>query len=100
MKKNIDEREAQLRTLAGVLLLLFALFLENSTLRILFAMSAAILAGTSFLRTCLLYTLLGKKISEQQQVLTDTQTKEENTEEGSAVISNSTEDTKNEEGKI
>jgi hypothetical protein len=77
MKKNIDPQEAQMRTLVAVLLLLVALFLESTAIRILLAVSSAILAGTAFLRSCPIYTLLGKNALNQETSAGDTEIQEQ-----------------------
>lgn len=64
MKKNIGTQEAHIRTIAGVVVLLFALFIvDNPNFRILLAVIAAILAGTAYMRSCLIYTLLKRDTS-------------------------------------
>lgn len=69
MEKNIGSEEAHIRTIAGAVLILFAMFIiENATLRILVATLSAILAGTAFFRTCPLYYLLKKNTREIEMV--------------------------------
>jgi len=67
MKKNVSIQEAHIRTLVAIILLLLALFIINNAVgRILFAVLAAILAGTAFFHTCPLYTLMDKSTREQE----------------------------------
>ncbi|HCC05486.1 TPA: hypothetical protein DEP58_04255 [Patescibacteria group bacterium] len=74
MKKNVSTQEAHIRTLIGIILLLLALFLiDNAVIKILFATIAAILAGTAFLHSCPLYTLMDKS---KQKIAPDTNTSE------------------------
>lgn len=76
MEKNIGSEEAHIRTIAGAVLILFAMFIiENATLRILVATLSAILAGTAFFRTCPLYYLIRKNTRET--VMVDATIKEE-----------------------
>ena len=65
MQKNVGDQEAYMRIGAAVVFLLLALFItENPSLRILLAVLAAILAGTAFLRTCPINTLLKRNTYE------------------------------------
>ncbi|KKS83897.1 MAG: hypothetical protein UV60_C0031G0005 [Parcubacteria group bacterium GW2011_GWA2_43_11] len=77
MKKNVSTQEAHIRTLVGIILLLLALFLiDNAVGKILFATIAAVLAGTAFLHSCPLYTLMDKS---KQKVVPLTTTPETST---------------------
>lgn len=59
MQKNIGTQEAYIRIAVAVIVLLLALFITQSpVIKILFALLAAVLAGTAFLRTCPLNTAL------------------------------------------
>jgi uncharacterized membrane protein YraQ (UPF0718 family) len=65
MKKNIGTHDANMRMVAGVFIIVFALFLvDQYVIRIILAVIAAILAGTAFLHTCPLYVILGKDTCE------------------------------------
>lgn len=65
MEKNVGTDEAHIRTAAGAVLVIIAMFIiENATLRILFATMAAVLAGTAFFRTCPLYYVMKKSTRE------------------------------------
>jgi hypothetical protein len=64
-KINVGTKDANYRTLAAaVLVLVTFFFIENPYLRIVLATIAAVLAGTAFLRTCPLYTYLGRNTCE------------------------------------
>ena len=55
-----------MRSLAGALIVLFALFIvDNYAVRILLAAVAAVLAGTAFLRYCPINTLLKRDSREE-----------------------------------
>ena len=72
MNKNIGTQESHIRSLAGALTILLALFVENYVLSIALAVLAAILAGTAFIRYCPINTLLKRDSREQE---TDTHSK-------------------------
>lgn len=74
MKKNLNTREANIRTLvAAVLILGVFFFVENPYVQIICALISAVLAGTAFLRTCPIYHYMGKNTCEDVQVLATTQ---------------------------
>ena len=63
--KNVGPRDAQLRTILAVVVIVAALlFVENPWVKILLAIVAAILAATGYLHTCYLYKLLGKNTAK------------------------------------
>jgi uncharacterized membrane protein YraQ (UPF0718 family) len=60
MTKNVGDNDATARTVAAIVLILVALLLvENPYLRIVLALISAVLAGTAFVRSCPMYSLLG-----------------------------------------
>ena len=90
MKKNIGTLESHMRSIAGAIIVLFALFLvDHHVTRILLAVLAAILAGTAFIRICPINALLKRDTSEyapteespEEEFIEDTPTETETIEE-------------------
>lgn len=75
MKKNIDTQEAHIRTIAGAVILLFALFfVDNASFRILLAIIAAVLAGTAYMRSSPIKTLMEKRTQKADPLETTLET--------------------------
>jgi hypothetical protein len=66
MQKNVGTQEAYIRIGVGIVVLLIALFTENPTVRIILAVIAAILAGTAFLRSCPINTLIKRNTHKEE----------------------------------
>lgn len=92
MKKNVGNHEANIRMVAGALIVLFALFVvEVPVIKIFLATLAAILAGTAFIHYCPVNALLKKDTSEkgseesneEDDSTSNEETGEEDSEKGS-----------------
>jgi Protein of unknown function (DUF2892) len=71
MKKNVGIKDANIRTLiAAVLILVVFFFVKNPYMQIFSALVSAILAGTAFLRTCPMYSILHKNTCEEPSLPT------------------------------
>jgi len=69
MKKNVGAQDAHVRTIiAGVLVVVALLVVDNPYLRIGMALVGAALAATAYIRYCFLYKLLGKNTCEAEAV--------------------------------
>ncbi len=65
MKKNINTQEANIRTIISIILILLALLIvNNAAIKIIFAVIAASLAGSAFMRICPIYTFMNKNTHE------------------------------------
>lgn len=76
MTKNVGARDAHVRIIVAVVFVVTALLIvDNPYLRIVLASLGAIMAGTAYLRTCWLYTLMGKNTCNPggEEVPTSTQ---------------------------
>ncbi len=83
MKKNITEKESQMRNIVAIVLLLTALLvIENPFIKILLAIISAVLAITSFLHVCPMRTFLKKgnednKMNNHDEIENTEETKQE-----------------------
>ncbi len=79
MKKNITEKQSQIRTIIAIALLLIALlFVENSAIKIILALLSAILAITSFIRFCPMKNFV--KGNAQEEILREQENEPTETE--------------------
>jgi len=75
LEQNVGARDAQVRTIAGAVVIVVALFfVENPWVRLVLALVAAVLAATGYLHSCYLYKLLGKNTAHKEQGVSTTPT--------------------------